>query len=312
MEPFLLASLLWSAQPPGGLSWEAPPECGSVEALSAKVEALAAEGSGDLWRGAHARAQVELRGGLYHARVELETSEGKSEHAFSAATCEDIVEVVALETAMMLDAIVAVGRVEIVEVSGEAEAVEASEPPPPEPTTEPGRARRVGGRLMLLGGASLGQPEAVAGAFGLAGAVDLGAFRFAVTAGASTPEFVSHYAFPEEGAKIMTLSGALDACFVPGRGRVSVPLCLGVEAGAFRARGEGLDNVQTRYRPHLAPRIGTGVEFEATEHLSVVFSATTPLLTLRPSFEINGLGELYIAPVASLRLLAGLHLRWGP
>jgi len=292
-----------AAVPRAGIQWDAPPECGSVAELEEQVEALASTGEDDIWRGAHASARVDRSSSGFRAVVELHTSEGDSHHEFEANTCAEIAEVVALETAMMLDAVRTVEQVEVApEPAGDKPHVQPSEPSKP---------ARVTGRVFVLGGAALGQPDRVAGAFRVGAGLDVSWLRVALSAHATTPEKVTHSAFPEEGANILVLGGAVDACFVPGKARLWVPLCLGFEGGAFRGRGFGVDNPTASYRPYVAPRIGTGLEIDLTRHIALALALETPLVALRPVFSIGGLGELYQAPIASFRLLAGLHVRWG-
>jgi hypothetical protein len=310
------------------MEWAAPASCPDVAAVQRRVDALLGDG------GAAGRAtvRVEAIADGFWAAIELETDVGATLRTVRGADCEAIVDAVALIVAVGLDPIAvahalpddepveppviraAVSR----EPAPDGEPLEkiASRPvasPAIEHRARPDTRRRFGLGLAAFarGGASTGLlPEPV-------GIVDGG---IALNIGSGRVEAAVHHGFartfrhreaPTAGAAIDLTSGRIAGCWVPrpGGGAVRFPLCLGVEVGAYTARGRGLAQRGT-VRGVWAAAVP---ELSAMWFPAKVFGfgvrAQIPISWTRPRFTIDDFAaDLLQVGIVGARLLLAVEL----
>jgi hypothetical protein len=114
---------------------------------------------------------------------------------------------------------------------------------------------------------------------------------------------------------VSLLTGNLRGCYLVLPARIGVEGCLGAEAGALIADGEGFDRTATDVTPWLAAEASTGLAIAITRDLSLGASvgALVPfgrsiIGFTRTSEDTRTYTELHQPSAVSLRLGLGLSL----
>lgn len=164
--------------------------------------------------------------------------------------------------------------------------------------------------VRLGGGLAIGATPRVAAA--VSGAIGLGLGRRArveLPIFYSAPTRARLAAAPDSGAAVSLVSAGLRGCGVPGRGIVTVPLCLGVELGSMRATGFGVDDGASPRSLWAALTPGLAVLLSPRSWLALGIWIDVPFALVRPRFEIGGGGEVWHAAAAGLRAGLGSEVR---
>lgn len=176
--------------------------------------------------------------------------------------------------------------------------------PAPAPRRPTGFVRLAGG-LEALGPPHVGPLVALAG--GLLGS----RWRLEATALYRAPTTRHLVAVPDVGARVRLWTLGARGCGVPRARRLELPLCAGLEVGQLLGEGVGFPGARRDSILWLAAVFGAALAWTPRPRLSLWLGGELALPLLRGTFSAAGLGPLFeIAPV-SLRLTAGLELRFG-
>jgi len=262
------------------IRWDTPPACVEAAAVPPRVAALVGSGAAP---GATLGLGAERAGERWRISLALETGAAESalRRTLEGSDCATLTEAVALVVAVRLDAMAAAAvlasteepspvRVEAGSREGTgAAAVETTDVPGrdgsrpprveaesdgPAPDTSPRPVSRARPRALasFASAGELGiQPRAGA-AFELAGGVGWPHARVELGALASVGPDATSEQLPAVGGRFRLLTGLVRGCGVPGRERVELPLCGGLELGDLRATGTGLERPATVNAPWIA------------------------------------------------------------
>jgi hypothetical protein len=279
---------LWLASAPSRMPirWDTPPGCVDPASVPAQVEALVGE------RGTAAGSLVlaaEQHGEAWRISLVLEPLGGEPplRRTLEGRDCTTLTEAVALVVAVHLDAVASADGLAREEASDGAERDGSGVPPVDGVTREtpgegmpregsnargPAVAIDEGAPSMPAAGSrddrtSRPRPRALA-SFGVAGEVGVqpragavfelaggvGWPRARVELGALAsvgPDAVSER-LADVGGRFRLFTGLVRGCGVPGRERIELPLCGGLELGDLRASGTGLRRPATVDAPWIA------------------------------------------------------------
>lgn len=266
--------------------------------------------------------RVVTRGdGALVASIDTVTPWGTSHREAVASRCESIVGAIALLVAIALDPVAVVEANVLPEPAPpsppppvapsvpRAAVAQPIEPEPPRTTTPIDRAtRRRRAALRLDGLVGAGQVPAPSGGVGIALGVEARVWSIAATAAwwprrDTTPRATGQY------AEIQLVTAGVQGCAGLRRGALVAAACGGLEAGAMLGRGREVLAPARRAIPHVAVTLGPELRWQPTARFGVVIGVEGALVVHRPRFAVEGLGDLYVAPVAAVRSRIGLQLR---
>jgi hypothetical protein len=164
----------------------------------------------------------------------------------------------------------------------------------------------VRGSLGLDGGAAprVGAAfEAAAGALGRGWRAEATALYRLATTAASRLE-------PGVGGRILMWALGGRGCGVPARGRVEVPLCIGIEGGTLVGDGYGFMGARRARRPWGAVTFAPQLAIVLNPNVAFVVQAVLGVALVRPSFFIEHLETVHrVGPVLG-RAFIGLEGRF--
>jgi len=189
--------------------------------------------------------------------------------------------------------------------------------PPPGPDATATRARRPRARRPIQarfaarpwGGGSFGVLPSFGGTIGATAAAIIAWARVELGGGYwfGGDELLSDPAGVGGSFDLWAL--ALRGCGTPSVGAVEFPLCAGVEMGAMRGQGTGVDRTREGSSLWAGLQLAPSVAWAPIPRLAVWASPEVVVALRRPRFHIDGLGHVFRAGPAGLRLLAGLEVR---
>lgn len=285
----LLAALVPEPAAAPVVAWQAPPSCPSVGEVH---ELLRFYQQGQRQRpDVTAEATVTATADGWALGLEIVAPEGRTRLDLHDSDCRVLARATALLVAVHLDGT----------RSQEEPAwpLEVERRPPP----------RLHGLVRAAGGVATGLLPRPAGAVSLA---------FGLAGRSVRAELALTYAFerlaavdvPGVGVGLRVGSATLRGCWAPRRGRVQFPLCGDLELGAMLARGRGVDASRTRASPWLTAGVGFGVIVWIQPRVGLWLEGRGHAALTRPRFAIDGLGTVFVAPVAGVRVLAGIEVRF--
>ncbi len=188
----------------------------------------------------------------------------------------------------------------------------AFDAPPLGPIARPERRTPLVWSLRIAGGAEIGALPGPSG--GVSAAFALRRRRFQA-------ELTGLYVFPRTrpideapGATISSQLGVagLKGCALPPLGRLALPLCIGLEAGALVGEGRDLEGAQRRRSPWLAVVVGPSLRWSFAGRAALWAGAELAIPLLAPRFVIEvpsadmNIGVHQPSPVTA-RLLVGFE-----
>lgn len=99
-------------------------------------------------------------------------------------------------------------------------------------------------------------------------------------------------------------------CRAFGTEPVEVPLCVGVEAGRFVARGRGFDDASTARAPWVAPTLDCGLRWTFLDPFGLNLAAGVVVPAHRPRFDVEGFGLAHRSNAAAFRAELGFEVRF--
>jgi len=163
--------------------------------------------------------------------------------------------------------------------------------------------------LGASGGVGLAIVPALTGAVRLGYAHQRGALRLQAEATYATPRTITYPAEPEIGGRFQSVVVGVRACFAPAAGRVTVPLCGGLEGGAILGHGIGVANTRSPVGAWIGGLAGAAARVRVHPRVALVAGADLLVALWRPAFHVGARETLFRAAPVGLRALAGLELR---
>lgn len=174
--------------------------------------------------------------------------------------------------------------------------------------TEPRAAVARAHWLGASAGPALALVPVLTGALRLGYAFERKALRVQANATYATPRVVT-YPSSTVGGRFQSVAVGVHGCLASTAGRVTVPLCGGLEGGAIFGRGLGVNNPRNPVGGWLGAVAGGSVVFRARPRLALSLGADLIGGLWRHAFHVGALGTLFRVPIVGLRGMAGLELR---
>lgn len=171
-------------------------------------------------------------------------------------------------------------------------------------------ARRLGGLLRVQGGAEVGALPGVTGVVGLAGALLWRRARLELHGNYLAPRTAAR---TEGSLRAFVAAAGVQGCGRPGRGRLEVPLCGGLELGAMRGEPVGVPAPQGRTGLWLAGVATVGLAVRLHPRWSLWTAVQAVVRVAWPRFELRDPGppvRLFEPAPVSGRLVAGVEFRF--
>jgi hypothetical protein len=320
------------------VDWQAPPECPDRAQVLAELETFLepATQSTEAPEASSVRATVEaLEDGRWRLHMEALVGSGRVERTLESATCAQLARAAALIVSVVLRPTVILERVDRVEDAPAGVEGPVAEPEGPVAEPEPmGRADPPAGPAppgtTTIAPDEAVQPEAgVRGMFrvhgsvasgvlpgagpGLGGALGLGGRGWRV-------EALGSYMFARTGfasralgagAEIRAWSVGAQGCGEPRWRWLSVPLCLGAEAGALRAVGVGVAEPREARGAWATVLAGPGLRFAVAAWAALSVGVRGFVSLRRPAFEIPDVGPIHRVAGGGARGELGFEARFG-
>lgn len=313
--------------PPGQprLEWTAPPECPNADR---GAEHLARFLGG---RALPTTARVALASAAT-GHVATVTVDGAT-RTLQASDCETLARAAALVVAVSLDPFAAAAMLDEPEPqapsldpfaasSGEVPLAAGGPPPARVASSRRASGRSGGGAsgserrasaspehwLGASAGPALVLVPALTGALRLGYAFQREALRVQANATYATPRAVT-YPGTTVGGRFQSVAVGVHGCLAPTAGRITVPLCAGLEGGALVGQGLGVNNPRTPVGGWLGAVAGGSVVLRVRPRLALSLGADLIGGLWRHSFHAGSRGTLFKVPLVGLRAMLGLELR---
>lgn len=286
--------------PSVALTWHAPSGCPTESQVMGAIERLVGEAPAPGGSPAAAEATVHAvadRG--YIVDLEVVVPTGKTERTAAGRTCQEVADATAVLVASLVS----------------PDAVAASvhdplEPVAPPPDDAPLLRHPIRGFVRVFGAASYGVLPGWGGGPGLAGGIDYGRVRFEARTFVDAPQRVT-VAGTSASVSFIAWSGALVGCFVPGRGTLTFPLCLGPELAWVRGASSGFEQNRVAHRLLVDVVGGAALSYAPVKWLALR-AELDGLVVLTPGrFVIDDVGQLHRIRTGGIRLGIGVELRFG-
>jgi hypothetical protein len=321
------------------LTWQAPPSCPAreqvVAAIRAYLPALDEPPSTAARADLQIRAQLEQVQGEWSAQLISSGREGATERRFSAASCSELSDAIALVAAVALDPVLVSREIDRLAAAAQPEQLEPSELPelptirPPDPKPDPTTAmdlspapdprltldlsdtdqpspRNFQIGLRLHGGGGYGPTTTGYAAIGAGLAIFARPWRWALDGGWWLPRALVR---EQAGGRFQAWRIGTRGCFVPQRGNLEFPLCAGIEAGQILARGlPPAINTRDAAHPWIAASLTPGLAWLITPRLALTAEAALLLPFVNGNFNVGDQALQSLPPVA-LRSVLAVELR---
>jgi hypothetical protein len=306
-----LALALALAAPPApsdlDIEWDAPRDCPDASEVRARIDELADPGGGRR-SGATVQAQVHQEGERWILELTLDVPEGRARRSLDGASCEVVADAAALIVAVMLDPQTVLEDLERAPEPVPEPAPKIAPEPEPAPKTSPApkqpRARKVRGILGIAGTGTFGALPRFGGGLLATAGIDSRYVRAEAITTYDAPQLRLVDAEARAGAVFDLWTAGVRGCGLARVQTLVIPVCAGVELGALRARGEGLEVRRRVNLLHARATVGAGLSWAATRWLELR-AEVAGLVTLSPwRVVIDDLGEVHRSRPVGIR--AGL------
>ena len=277
---------------PPSIDWRAPSDCPRAEVVRAAVaQVLSSKTEAQV---SSVRAQVTREGEAYRLDLTIRTPQATSKRRLLAERCATFVDLLALELGVIatLPAAAATG------IDASAGMVEQST-----------RSRYAWGARAsgAVGTGPLPSPAprvAVHGTFAQRRLqLELGAtYDLRRTLRYREPATVR--------AHFDLIAGQLRLCYALPVGSLALPLCTGIEAGALRGHGRGVQAARRVQRPWLALTATAGARWPRSATVAAVVQLEGSFGVLRPAYGVRNLPLLYRPDRFDVRALLGAELQF--
>jgi hypothetical protein len=316
------------------LDWSVPAVCPSEDDLRARLRDRLPAVDQPLSAG---MAPLEVTAAItaaeqgFEARIDLRNREGAGERTLSSRDCSLLTDAIVLVIAVTLDPVTTAARSPRVATAEEEQPDDEAPPdagaadPVVAPVGDPAdddREVSIGSGsgdaatsfqtrlqlgLRILGGGGFGPTNtgyaSLAGSFALIG----DRWRVAID---------GRWAVRRSVVRDGGVGGQFDAwlvgavgCYVPGRAKLELPVCAGVEAGQVRGQGiQTLPVVDEAAFPHVALRLAPGVTWVPIDRLAIGFDLELAAPLTRGEFVVDAIVVQRVVPVA-VRGMLGVEIR---
>lgn len=304
-----------SGNPSVQIEWEAPPECPNAEDIKAHAERLLGQPLGaPRAQQVVARATVHRNeAGNWELRLSLTSNDRVAEDTLIAKQCTALGDATALKVALAIDPVATARAIEMAAVETKPKRA----PPSPEPVHAPESAAPPSAApgsfgLRLTAGAGLGLLPSAAGGAALAFWLQRSAWRAELAGQGFWGGAARYEQLPAVGAQLQLFSAVARGCPVARAGELEFPICLGLELGAMRGEGFGVERTDTAHSWWGAVVLGPALRAPVSQALSFWLEADGAFAFLRPGFSVRNLGTLYSPGPGSARIWAGGEIRFDP
>lgn len=305
------------------LDWSAPEECPSAE----EVLAMASRHSTIDAQPIHADARVERTPDGYRLRLTIPRDGDAHVREVQAVSCQAVAEAAALLVSLAAehgatppeqgDGLVPVP------VPPDVPPIDDPLPPPTpasnagvdtaasEPVPAPRQEPAVSGFLRaegLLQALKL-LPKAGPGA-GLSAGIRGRRWRVEARGRYVFARPVDYPAPIRGGADVSLWTVGVAACYEPGVGRFSAPVCGGMAAGQMRAEGRDVSRPGGAAYPFAEATAGAALTFALVPRVALTVGAEGAASIVRPRYHIEDRPRLFRAGPGSVRALGGLEVRF--
>jgi hypothetical protein len=271
-------------------------------------------------------AKIEQVSGMWTVQLAMSGEHGSSERSFSASTCEELADAVALVTAVSLDPVVtarevAEARAAALPVAPPLEPLEDEpEPEPPvevrEPDVElvssppdelePAAPREFRIALRVTGGGGFGPTLTGYGALAAGFALFGRRWRWSLDGGGWLPRTIRS---EQAAGRFWGWWVGTRGCFVPRLSTVEFPLCAGLELGQVRAAGlQPALNTRAAAYPWIAASVGGGISWVIVDRVAIVADVAALVPFIAGDFQVGEQTLQRLVPVG-VRAMLGLELR---
>lgn len=312
-----LASVHVGAGPTVDLQWDAPAQCPGRSAVVGELEKyLEAPDDQPAAEVQKVDARVREIDGRWILDLRVEVEGGVLEKHLEAEGCELLASATALMISVLVHPAAVLAQVESAPTEPEGEQVEShssvSSTPAAPQAQSPRDASPPGDRLRWTwradGGLALAEVPGVTPSVGLSTGVVYRRTRIEVFALFDVPS-AARIDGVDAGARFDAIAGGVRGCFVPGKSRVFVPLCAGVEAGRVRGRGFGLESNAVARSPWLAAQLGPALELRVRPRFAAIVRADAVFGLWRPRFAVDDVGDLFTSRTVGARATVGFELQ---
>jgi hypothetical protein len=272
-------------------------------------------------------ASVEQLADAWTVRLDMSGEHGSTERSFSASSCEELADAVALVAAVSLDPVIVarevaendspppVAAAQPVEPIEPAAAPEDNLEPTPslpefmpasdEPNAFAPRNFQIG--LRVFGGGGYGPTTTGYAVLGAGAALFGRLWRWSLDGGGWLPRTIR----TEQAAG--RFSGwwlGTRGCVVPSRRTIEVPFCAGLELGQARAIGVApARNTRAANYPWIAASVSGGVTWVIIERIAIVVDAAVLVPFFSGDFRVGDQTLQRVVPIG-VRASLGLELRF--
>jgi hypothetical protein len=309
------------------LSWQAPPDCPSPDAVRAEVARLLG-GEIRLPAGRDFRASALVaHEQTWSVSIETELAGRSGRRSIEAASCQDLADATALILALTIDPDVVATRparsnppTPTPPLPPPSPPPRLPVPPPPPPpfpaAVQPAPQKQPSSNDFLLGLQAQGSQGTLPSVdIGLGGSVGVVGRRYRVELrgayGLRRDQIANAATLPGAYGKFNFLAATLAGCFNLGGQAVAFGPCADAEVGVVSAQGFGVSQSFPTSKPWLAigaggyAAISLGPRWSFPLHLDIL----APLL--RPEFVFKNVPDrVFQAPVVGIRVSAGIELRF--
>ena len=302
------------------VEWIAPAECPDQAHVIAAIERHLGAPPGS-WPELIAHVEVVKDGGHgWHMILRTRGAAGAGERVVEGDSCEEIAEAAALMVALALEAVPRTDRrmdVALPVLWAAPALPEMVAPEVPVPRAEqrmPGRVAGLAARPRL---AWRVRGTVAYGALALPGmGAGVGAGVAVVRERLRLELSVVHWLTRTEAARGHATAGGrfgLEAATVRGCWRIAARIgagCLGVELGAMRGAGFGVEREGVSHALWAAPLAGFVHSYAITDSVGIVAAVDYAVALRRPRFVLTGLGQVHQPGASALRIFLGGEARF--
>ena len=281
------------------LRWTAPPTCPDAAAVHRAIAAIVVDDPRSDGPQPRVDAAIRVVDDHFELSLVLASSRGTRTRELTGARCAALVDAVAIEVALLVEAEVAARASEPAGIETPPPVAEEprQDPPPPVRRAPPSRqlpawrhlpAWRL--RAGAAAGASVIEDAFVAPTLGVvvvgrrwSSAIDLTHWPAGL---ASVPGSGTR------GARLSLSTAALGGCARAAQGRFAVAGCGALELGVLVARGTGLDRPRSIATSQVAVNHGPAFELALGRRVIASLAPWIRLALRRPGIAIDGVGEL--------------------
>jgi hypothetical protein len=296
-----------AAASPVTLDWVAPDACPSGAAVSSAIDRSL--GGGPAPAAVHARVVVSQEGGTFHAEIELGDPGHGNTRSIDAESCAALADAVALVVALAADSVAAPPPRE----TPRPDAASSS-PPAASPAADSHALTAPAPRDNWFAGASFLLDTAIlpGTAAGANVALGYGPSRTTVEIDGAflAPQDATLVDRPSQGARMWLAHAGARACYAAIAGQFELGPCAGAGVVWIVAHGFGgpPDQPSDATGTTAVGALGARAGLRAGRHLTLRLTADAVLPLSRPRFAIDGGGDVFRVPAASLRASLGAEV----